>query len=65
MLWEEHDSKGYLDWDESRAACFPKLKPTTKSISVRLHQDLIDDLMIPANKRDFPYQIEIDAALWD
>lgn len=56
MPWEEHDSTDYLDWEESRAARFPKLKPTTKSISIRLPQDLIDDLKILAHKRDVPYQ---------
>jgi len=55
-FWEEHDSTDYLDWGESQAARFPKLKPTTKSISIRLPQDLIDDLKILANKRDVPYQ---------
>jgi len=35
---------------------FPKLKPTTKSISIRLPQALIEDLKILANKRDVPYQ---------
>jgi len=34
MFWEEHDSRDYLDWDESRASRFLKLKPTTKSISI-------------------------------
>ena len=55
-FWEEHDSTDYLDWEESRTARFPKLKPTTKSISIRLPQDLIDDLKILAHKRDVPYQ---------
>ena len=53
---EEHDSTDYLVWEESRTARFPKLKPTTKSISIRLPQDLIDDLKILAHKRDVPYQ---------
>ena len=55
-FWEEHDSTDYLNWEESQVARFPKLKPTTKSISIRLPQDLIDDLKILANKRDVPYQ---------
>ena len=55
-FWEDHDSTDYLDWDESKTARFPKLKPATKSISIRLPQDLIDDLKILANKRDVPYQ---------
>lgn len=55
-FWEDHDSTDYLDWNDSHAGRFPKLKPTTKSISIRLPQDLIDDLKILANKRDVPYQ---------
>lgn len=55
-FWEDHDSIDYLNWEKSQVARFPKLKPTTKSISIRLPQDLIDDLKILANKRDVPYQ---------
>ena len=55
-FWEDHDSTDYLDWDESQAARFPDLKPSTKSISIRLPKGLIDDLKILANKRDVPYQ---------
>lgn len=53
---EDHDSTDFLNWEDSQVARFPKLKPTTKSISIRLPQDLIDDLKILANKRDVPYQ---------
>jgi len=55
-FWADHDSDEYLDWNEGQIARFPKLKPTTKSISIRLPQSLIDDLKILANKRDIPYQ---------
>ena len=55
-FWEDHDSTDFLDWEDSQIARFPKLKPTTKSISIRLPQVLIDDLKILANKRDVPYQ---------
>ena len=55
-FWTDHDSTDYVEWDEARIARFPKLKPTTKSISIRLPQDLIDDLKILANRRDVPYQ---------
>lgn len=55
-FWADHDSVDYLDWDDGQTARFPKLKPTTKSISIRLPQALIEDLKILANKRDIPYQ---------
>ena len=35
---------------------FPNLKPITKTISLRLPQHLLDEIMTVANARDFPYQ---------
>jgi predicted DNA binding CopG/RHH family protein len=55
-FWDNHDSVEYIDWEESEVARFPKLKPSTKSISIRLPESLIEDLKILANKRDVPYQ---------
>ncbi|MBE9534242.1 MAG: hypothetical protein IMF03_04515, partial [Proteobacteria bacterium] len=39
-----------------QAIRFPNLKPSTKTISVRFPEILLDDLKILANKRDVPYQ---------
>ena len=55
-FWGDHDSVDYIDWDEGKVGRFPKLKPSTKSISIRLPESLIEDLKILANKRDVPYQ---------
>lgn len=55
-FWKNHDSVDYIDWEEGETGRFPKLKPTTKSISIRLPESLIEDLKILANKRDVPYQ---------
>ncbi len=55
-FWRNHDSVDYIDWEEGKTGRFPKLKPTTKSISIRLPESLIEDLKILANKRDVPYQ---------
>ena len=33
-----------------------KLKPTLRTISVRLPVAMVEDLKIPANQRDVPYQ---------
>jgi len=34
----------------------PQLKPSTRSISIRLPESLIEHLKVLANKRDIPYQ---------
>jgi predicted DNA binding CopG/RHH family protein len=55
-FWMKHDSSGLIDWSKAKRAKFPHLKPSTRTISLRLPQMLIDELKILANKRDIPYQ---------
>jgi len=55
-FWEENDSSEYLDWSKAKRASFPNLKPSTKTISLRLPEGLLDRIKIEANKRDMPYQ---------
>ena len=55
-FWEAHDSTGYLDWSQARQAIFPDLKPTSRTISLRLPQHLLDAIKVAANARDVPYQ---------
>jgi len=62
-FWENHDSADYLDWQQAKPAVFPKLKPSTKTISLRLPEALLDRIKIEANKRDMPYQSLIKAWL--
>ena len=54
--WESHDSSDYLDWTKARSVTLPNLKPTTKTISLRLPQHLLDSIKLAANARDVPYQ---------
>jgi predicted DNA binding CopG/RHH family protein len=54
--WESHDSTEYLDWFKAKKTTFPNLKPTTKTISLRLPQHLLDSIKTAANARDVPYQ---------
>lgn len=54
--WESHDSTGHVDWSKARKVTLPNLKPTTKTISLRLPQHLLDSLKAAANARDVPYQ---------
>ena len=50
------DSSDYIDWSSAKKAIFPRLKPSTKTISLRLPEILLEDLKYLANKRDVPYQ---------
>jgi predicted DNA binding CopG/RHH family protein len=54
--WESHDSTDRLDWSKARKVALPNLKPTTKTISLRLPQHLLDSIKVAANARDVPYQ---------
>ena len=55
-FWESHDSSEYMDWSKAQRVVLPKLKPTTKTISLRLPQHLLDSIKSAANARDVPYQ---------
>lgn len=62
-FWESHDSSEYMDWSKAHTGIFPNLKPSTKSISLRLPESLLDRIKSEANKRDMPYQSLIKAWL--
>ncbi len=55
-FWAEHNSTDYVDWSKAKRAVFPNLKPSTKTISLRLPQTMLEELKLLANKRDVPYQ---------
>ncbi len=55
-FWQGHDSSDFVDWSQARQARFPNLKPSTRSISLRLPESLLSDIKILANKEDVPYQ---------
>ena len=55
-FWEAHDSSDYVDWTQAKSVSLPNLKPSTKTISLRLPEGLLDSIKIEANKRDMPYQ---------
>ncbi|MFO7870564.1 MAG: BrnA antitoxin family protein [Kiritimatiellia bacterium] len=55
-FWAKHDSTEYVDWSKAKRAVFPNLKPSTKTISLRLPEPMLEELKLLANKRDVPYQ---------
>ena len=55
-FWAEADSTEYIDWSKSEILTLPKLKPSTKTISLRLPESMLDEIRTIANKHDVPYQ---------
>jgi len=56
FFWEENDSADYLDWSKAEKVTMPNLKPSTKTISLRLPESLLESIKVEANRRDMPYQ---------
>lgn len=55
-FWTTHDSSDYVDWKRARRVVLPNLKPSLKTISLRLPESMIEELKLLANKKDVPYQ---------
>lgn len=55
-FWAKADSSDYFDWSKAERVVFPNLKPSTKSISIRLPEYLLARIKQIANFRDVPYQ---------
>ena len=55
-FWATHSPLDYFDSKKLKRASFLKLKPSLKSISIRLPEDMLAELKILANKKDVPYQ---------
>ena len=63
IFWENNDSSEYVNWDDAELVVMPKLKPTVKSISIRMPQIMLNELKLIANKHDVPYQSYIKTIL--
>ena len=55
-FWGREDSTQYIDWTKAKRIAFPSLKPSVRTISVRLPVTMIARLKLLANQRDIPYQ---------
>ncbi len=55
-FWEKADSTEYIDWSKAKRRRFANLRPSLKTISIRLPESMIEELKVLANKRDVPYQ---------
>lgn len=56
-FWATHDSTEYVDWNKAMVnPAFPNLKPSTKTITIRVPESLLASLKMIANRKDVPYQ---------
>jgi predicted DNA binding CopG/RHH family protein len=55
-FWATHDSTDYIDFSGVELGFFPELKPSSKTISLRLPESLVEGIKMLANRQDIPYQ---------
>jgi predicted DNA binding CopG/RHH family protein len=55
-FWQKNDTSDFIDWKKAERISFPNLKPSVRSISLRLPESMLNDLKVIANKKDIPYQ---------
>ncbi len=55
-FWASHDSTEYIDWSKAESVTLSNLKPSVRSISIRLPEIMVEELKLLAHKRDVPYQ---------
>jgi predicted DNA binding CopG/RHH family protein len=62
-FWAENDSTDFVDWQTAESVVLPKLKPTTRTISLRISTSMLAKIRLVANKRNVPYQSLIKSFL--
>ncbi len=55
-FWATHDSTDYIDWKKAERVTLSNLKPSVKTISLRLPESMLEELKLLANKKNVPYQ---------
>ena len=64
-FWASADSTEYIDWSRAQPIATPNLRPTLRTISLRLPESMIAELKLLANQRDVPYQSLLKVFLAD
>ncbi len=64
-FWAKRDSTDFIDWENGKLNVLPNLKPTTRTISLRMSESMLDQIRLIANQRDVPYQSLIKMFLKD
>lgn len=62
-FWATADSTEYVNWQVGKRRQLVQLKPSLKTISLRIPVSVIEDLKILANRRSVPYQSVLKVSL--
>lgn len=62
-FWQKVDSTEYVDYSRMESVRFPNLKLSSKPITIRLPESLVEKIKIEAHKTDIPYQSLIKQTL--
>jgi predicted DNA binding CopG/RHH family protein len=55
-FWANADSSDYVDWSKANRILLPNIKPSLRTISLRLPELMLEELKLIANKKDVPFQ---------
>jgi predicted DNA binding CopG/RHH family protein len=55
-FWATHDTTEYFDTSKPVEFDLSELQPSTKSVTIRLPESLLEALKTLAHKKDIPYQ---------
>ena len=62
-FWDKIDLSEYFDADDFQPVSFPNLKPTSRSVSIRMPEFLLNSIKEKANEMNVPYQSLIKSSL--
>ncbi len=55
-FWSTQDSTDVVDWSTAEKAVLADLRPSLKTISLRLPAHILEEIKLLAHKHDVPYQ---------
>ncbi len=55
-FWDKNDATDFFDTKNAKVVRFTNLKKSTKTISLRLPEDMLETIKVKANALDIPYQ---------
>jgi len=64
-FWQTHDSTEYVDYSHAKRVSFPNLKLSSKPVTIRLPESLLDRIKVRAHQMDIPYQTFIKKILFE
>lgn len=62
-FWHQIDLSEHFEPEDATSVSFPNLRPTSKAISIRLPESLLNRIKEKANAMDVPYQSLIKSSL--